>query len=69
MTGSKRMGSRRGALEGTTSEFISVMMQGTTFDWQYDFSAIRELGFPEKVDAVMGYQLAFDRMRKANITP
>lgn len=34
---------------------------GMSVDRQYDLSACREVGFVEKVDAVAGYHIVFDR--------
>lgn len=81
-------GLRKGSMEGTTWEFLEGVMGGKTgesVDRQYDLSAIRSVGFEEKVDTVKGYCVAFDRrspsvcqgteltdclgMRKAKIIP
>ena len=65
----RKNGLKEGALEGTSWEFVSALTESATFDRQYDLSRIREVGFQEKVDTVMGYHLAFDRMRRAKIIP
>lgn len=65
----KDNGLKEGALEGTSWEFMAAIMEGITFDRQYDLSACREVGFNESVPTVMGYALAFDRMSKARIIP
>ncbi|MDI1492514.1 MAG: hypothetical protein OHK93_003728 [Ramalina farinacea] len=65
----KNKGLKEGALEGTTWDFMGMLMGGMNFDRQYDLGECRKVGFKEEIPTAMGYALAFDRMREAKIIP
>ena len=65
----KDQGLKEGALEGTTWDFMDMIIAGASFDRQFDLSECRSVGFKEEVPTTMGYALAFDRMREAKIIP
>ena len=64
------MGLRQGVLEGTSFDFMQVIMS-IPFARDYDLSKMGSIGFEEKGhgDSIVGWQLAFERMVNAGIVP
>ena len=62
-------GLKEGAFEATSWDFMSGIMGSIDFNRHYDLSACREVGFKETLPTMLGYALAFDRMRAAKIIP
>ena len=65
----KENGLKEGMMEATGWEFMEALVVMIEFNREYDLSRAREAGFEETVDTVVGYHLAFERMREAKIIP
>jgi hypothetical protein len=59
---------KSGAFEGTGFQFVKDVM-GIPFRRDYDAAASRSVGFKEERPHAVGYELAFDEMKRARIIP
>jgi len=65
----KKHGLRPGTVEGSSWEFLEVLLSLAAFDRQYDLSKFAETGFREREDIVQNYVDAFELMKAARFIP
>jgi len=49
--------------------FVHFMLVVFDFDRQYDLTKAKSVGFTDVVDTVVGYKIAWDRMKDAKFLP
>ncbi|KAH8892855.1 hypothetical protein GQ53DRAFT_793696 [Thozetella sp. PMI_491] len=65
----KKHGLRPGIVQGSSWEFLEVLLALAAFDRYYDLAKFDRAGFHERSDVIQNYVEAFELMKKARIIP